>query len=183
MSEKTTSNRAWPLLESEPGPDLKVFRSRFEWRRNPRNQSELKCLILESLDWVNIVALTRDERIVLVRQFRFGRGGFTIEIPGGAVDPGEEHGDAARRELREETGYGGGRWRCLGTSEPNPAFLNNLCHHWLAEGVERRAEPSLDRGEDIEPLTASRKELAEMVADGRLRHSLALLALYQARWI
>ncbi len=172
--------RPWKLLRQEPGPDLRVFRSRFEWRLNPRNNHELKCLVLESRDWVNVVALTPEKEVVLVKQFRFGRGEVTIEIPGGVVDSGEEHGAAARRELTEETGFSGGKWTYLGASEPNPAILNNLCHHWLAEDVVRNHPIQLDEGEDIEVFTTGRDDLAGMIGTGKLRHSLVLVALHRA---
>ena len=181
MSTHASDNHSphiWPLIQSRPGPNLNIFGSRFDQRRNPRNGFELDGLVIESRDWVNVVALTDANEVVMIRQFRFGRGEVTIEIPGGAVDEGEEHGVAAQRELLEETGFGGGRWSYLGASEPNPAFLDNLCHHWLAEGVELRArELDLDPGEDIVVVTLGIEEIRKLAAAGRLRHSLVLLAL------
>lgn len=172
--------RPWKLLRQEPGPDLRVFKSRFDWRLNPRNNCELKCLILESRDWVNVVALTPEKEVVLVKQFRFGRGEVTIEIPGGVVDSGEEHGAAARRELTEETGFSGGKWTYLGASEPNPAILDNLCHHWLVEDVVQDHSTQLDEGEDIKVFTTGKDNLAKMIKNGELRHSLVLVALHRA---
>ncbi|NPA24609.1 MAG: NUDIX hydrolase [Deltaproteobacteria bacterium] len=172
--------RPWKLLRQEPGPDLRVFKSRFDWRLNPRNNCELKCLILESRDWVNVVALTPEKEVVLVKQFRFGRGEVTIEIPGGVVDGGEEHGAAARRELTEETGFSGGKWTYLGASEPNPAILDNLCHHWLVEDVVQDHSTQLDEGEDIKVFTTGKDNLAKMIKSGELRHSLVLVALHRA---
>ena len=180
MKPDSDSPRPWELVKSEPGPDLRVFKSRFDWRVNPRNQHQLKCLVLESRDWVNVVALTPEDEIILVKQFRFGRGEVTIEIPGGVVDQGEDHAAAARRELVEETGYAGDRWTYLGASEPNPAILDNLCHHWLAEGVVRKQETELDAGEDIVILKAGKRKVEKMIDEGLLRHSLVLVALNRA---
>ncbi len=177
MNNRTNDPQPWELIKQESGPSLKVFASRFEYRLNPRNGKELKCLILDSKDWVNIVALTPTKDAILVKQFRFGSASVTIEIPGGVIDPGESHGEAARRELREETGFSGGNWTYLGATEPNPAILNNLCHHWLAEDVVLNHNVNLDDGEDITVITANLEELKKAVSSGRLRHALAIAGL------
>ncbi|MCP4694207.1 MAG: NUDIX hydrolase, partial [Desulfobacterales bacterium] len=140
MNEKMESPRAWRLIKTEEGPDLGLFKVRYNWRENPRNGRELKTVMLDSIDWVNAVAITRDERIVVVRQYRFGIEDFTTEIPGGMVDPGEDSGQAAARELLEETGYTSRSWESLGSVQPNPAFHNNLCHHWLARDAEKTSD-------------------------------------------
>lgn len=126
---------AWTLVEREQGPDLILFRARYDHCAHPDSGRVLKRIVLESVDWVNMVALTPDGRSVMVRQFRFGVGYSTLETPGGMVDPGEDPLTAAQRELREETGYTGGTWTYLGAVEPNPAFHDHLCHHFLARDV------------------------------------------------
>ena len=93
------------------------------------------------------------------------------------VDPGEDHESAARRELLEETGYGGGSWRYLGAVEPNPAIHDNLCHHWLADGVVPTRAQDLGAGEDVELLLLDPSQLRAAIAAGTLRHALALSAL------
>ena len=161
----------------EEGNDLILFRTRYDQMRNPRNQKVLRRLILESVDWVNMVAIDREGRSIMVRQFRFGVGYSTLETPGGMVDPGESSGEAARRELLEETGYGNGNWQYLGAVEPNPAIHNHLCHHWLATDVEPVADMDLGAGEAIvlEHLTES--EIVAAVDRGEIKHALALSVL------
>ena len=167
----------WLRLASEPGEDMLLFRPRWDTLVNPRTSQPMRRLVLEVRDWVNVVALTEDRRMVLVRQFRFGTNAMSLEIPGGVVDRGEAHGDAAQRELREETGYTAERWTSLGAVEPNPAFQDNLCHHWLAEGARRTHGQELDGGEDIEVVTMSEEEVLSAVRAGTIRHSLVLTAL------
>jgi ADP-ribose pyrophosphatase len=175
MSE--TSDLVWPRLGSEYGQDLMLFRTRFDQMRNPRNSHVLRRLILESVDWVNMVAVTESGLSVMVRQFRFGAGYPTLETPGGMVDEGENSLAAARRELKEETGYTGGEWQYLGAVEPNPAIHDHLCHHWLAIGVVRSHDPEPSSGEAIAVELMSEAQLADAVRTGVIRHVLALSAL------
>ena len=135
--DRSDGARLWPLLRSETVADLILFKARFDWFTHPRSGTVFKRLVLPSGDWVNVVARTGDGQLVMVRQFRFGTACLTLETPGGMVDPGEAHGDAAARELLEETGYGDGNWVYLGAVQPNPAIHDHLCHHWLADGVRQ----------------------------------------------
>ncbi|RME02049.1 MAG: NUDIX hydrolase, partial [Deltaproteobacteria bacterium] len=134
-------------------------------------------LILETYDWVNIVARTPEGRFVVVRQYRFGTGHVTSEIPGGMVEPGEDHREAAIRELREESGFTSDQWTYLGAVEPNPAIMNNRCHQWFADQAVRTEPLAQDDGEDIVVETLSLEEIRQEIREGRFCHSLALLAL------
>ena len=167
----------WQRVRSERGPALGILDVRFDWMRHPAGAPVLRRLVLESVDWVNVVALTEDGKSIMVDQYRFGIGARTLETPGGMVDAGETPLAAAKRELLEETGYGGGRWRSLGAVEPNPAIHPHLCHHFLAEDVTQVAEPSPGPGEAIGLEFLSEAELRDAMREGRLRHVLALSAL------
>lgn len=167
----------WPFRGSRAGVDLRLFQARHDLLVNPRTGAELERLVLECPDWVNVVALTPDRELVVVQQFRFGVSRVTLEIPGGMVDPGEEHRPAAERELLEETGYRSSRWSYLGSVEPNPAVQNNLLHIWLAEDAVPSGRQDLDPGEDIAVGTLPLEEAARAIADGRITHSLVLCAL------
>jgi ADP-ribose pyrophosphatase len=176
MAEKIIQ-KPWKLLRSEPGPELPVFKVRYDWVENPRNASVLKAVVLDVPDWVSVAAITEDNRIVVVRQYRFGVSHFTIELPAGLVHPGESHLETARRELREETGYTAADWVYLGWVEPNPAFQNNRLHQWLARDARQTHPCQLDEGEDVQVEALLPGEIEKEIREGRLRHSLALLSL------
>jgi 8-oxo-dGTP pyrophosphatase MutT (NUDIX family) len=106
--------------------------------------------VSEFRPWVNVVAVTRDGKVLLIRQYRHGLGQVHFEIPAGTTDPGETSMEAAaRRELLEETGYGGGRWSPLMTLCANPALQDNLTFTFLADGVEPLAAANPGADEDL----------------------------------
>ncbi|MCH2353468.1 MAG: NUDIX hydrolase [Pseudomonadales bacterium] len=167
----------WQKLRSESGPDLGILNVRFDWLKHPTEDRTLKRLVLESVDWINVVALTEDGQSVMVEQYRFGVGSCTLETPGGMVDSGETPLQAAQRELKEETGYSGGRWKSLGAVQPNPAIHSHLCHHFLAEGVTKNDSQDLGQGEAIAVHLYTIDQVRSAIVDGSLRHVLAISAL------
>lgn len=168
--------RPWERLTSALVDHFKIFSLLRERYVSGRTGEDVEAVVLECADWVNVVALTEDEQVVIVRQFRFGSQADTLEIPGGMVDAGEAPRDAAERELREETGYAAKRWTAMGTVAPNPAFLRNRLHVFLAEGAERVAEQEQDPGEDIHVQTIPLANIDGLIADGTIDHALVLIA-------
>lgn len=167
----------WECIQTVSGPDLKLFQVRFDWMRNSPNSHPVKATILESPDWVNVVALTPEEKVLVVQQYRFGIRKITTEIPGGIVELGETSKEAAIRELREETGYTSEEWEYLGYVEPNPAFIDNRCHHWVARNVVQTSPSELDEDEILLVKEMSLAEIQREIMEGQFRHSLAFTAL------
>jgi 8-oxo-dGTP pyrophosphatase MutT (NUDIX family) len=176
MSE-ANRRQPWKVLRSEEGPELPIFNVRYDWLENPRNSTALKAVVLDVPDWVTVAALTPENELVVVRQYRFGVGRFTSELPAGLVHAGEPHLAGAQRELQEETGYTSSDWIYLGWVEPNPAFQNNRLHQWLARDVRLTHPRQLDEGEDIEVAVLSPAEIRREIEEGTMRNSLALLSL------
>ncbi len=137
--------------------------------------------LLEARDWVNVVPVLAgpEPRFLMVRQFRHGAGAVTTEFPAGIVEPGEDPRAAAARELAEETGHAAGRLTHIGSVRPNPAFMTNWCHTFLAEDLAPGAGTGrgLDPHELLETVTLAVAEAERGMATGELVNSLTLVAL------
>jgi ADP-ribose pyrophosphatase len=135
--------------------------------------------ILKTNDWVNVVALTDDDQLVMIEQWRQGVLRVTLEIPGGIVDPGESALDAAMRELVEETGYQAREWRSLGSIEPNPAIQDNRCHTFVALGAKPAVTQAFDAHEQCKVVLAPHRDVGALIAAGKITHALVAVALYK----
>ena len=142
---------------------------------------ERTVVTLELRDWVVIAARDTSGRWILVEQHRHGVDGLTLEPAGGIVDEGEEPGLAASRELLEETGYGGGAPRSLGSCHPNPALSANRAHFFLIDGARKECEPACPPDELTHVVLLGDEDLDVALAQGRITHALAEIALTRAR--
>lgn len=136
--------------------------------------------ILRFPDWVNIIPIRRNGDVVLIRQYRHATGEIHWEVPGGAVNRGEDPQVAAIRELGEETGYVGERVVKVAENYPNPALQDNRVHTYIAFDCDRKTAQSLDPFEEIEVQTLTMAELEEWLAEGRFNHNVMVASLYQA---
>ncbi len=168
----------WKKISSHVDHDHRIFALRRDVVISPRTGVEHEFLVLQSQDWVLILAMTEDGEVVLVHQYRHGLGDFTVEMPGGLVDDRFNPEEAARAELREETGFGAGTWTYLGRLAVVPAVFDNSLHVFLARGVRRISEVDLDEGEDILTELVSLEEVRARIADGRLVHAPVVAAMY-----
>lgn len=137
--------------------------------------------VMEEGEWVHVVPVLYDGRLLLVQQYRYAADVICHEFPGGVVDAGETPAQAAVRELREETGYTAGQWQPVGSYFANPARQTNRVHVFVATGLQQTGPQALDAGEEITCATATRAELDAMIADGRFSQGLHIASLWLAQ--
>jgi len=169
---------AWTFLHSKIIHACRIFTLKKEGYRSPRTGEEHDFYLLYSSDWVNIIPLTADGRVILVKQFRVGTKDFSLEIPGGMLDEGDSPAGAAVRELLEETGYGGEEPLLLGWVHPNPALHTNRCYTYLIKNVSYRTSPRQDSTEDIEVLSVPLTDIPQLIREEKITHALVVAAFY-----
>lgn len=134
--------------------------------------------VLEYPEWVNVIAIDDNGRFIMVEQYRHGLGEVFTELCAGVVEPGENPEDAARRELLEETGYTGGKWRLLNKICQNPSTCTNHTHCFLAEGVRKTDSQHLDATEDVSVKLLSEQEVYAMLTNDEIKQSLMAVPLW-----
>jgi ADP-ribose pyrophosphatase len=166
------SGMEWKVLESEylhKEPWLTVKKEKCEL---PNGKIMNAYYTIEYPTWVTAFALTKDEKVVLVKQYRHGLGVMSIETPGGVVDEGEDVETAIKRELAEETGYTFKNLVSLGKISANPATTNNYMHMYLATEGEKTGEQKLDETEDVEVLFYTIDEVKQLIRDHKIVQAL-----------
>ncbi len=168
--------KPWPCVRSRRGRSFRVFSVRTDTTISPRTGMEHDFYVIESRDWINIIPITVDHQVVMVRQYRHGSREVTLEIPGGLVDSGDTPETAAARELLEETGYQAAEYVKIGAANPNPAIFNNRCYTFLARNVARVRDPMPDQTEDIEVVLIPLSDISELIRTGKIDHTIVVAA-------
>jgi ADP-ribose pyrophosphatase len=177
MPDQPPGPQRWQKLGARTVARTRIFDVESVDFRHPHRASPQDFFVLSAPDWVNVLALTPDRHLVLVRQFRYGINDFSVEIPGGVMDAGEDAITTGLRELQEETGYTGTKVRLLGSVHPNPAMQGNRCHLVLVEDAHRSARTDWDPDEEFEIMTKPVDEVYALAASGGITHALVLDAL------
>jgi 8-oxo-dGTP pyrophosphatase MutT (NUDIX family) len=171
--------KPWDIVSSERRDQLRIFGLRVDRAASPRTGAAHEFYVLESGNWVNVIPVTPEREVVLIRQYRHGTREVTLEIPGGIIEPGDSPQEAARRELQEETGYEAGEMIGLGFVHPNPAFLDNRCYTFIAWNARQTGPQTQDEKEDIEVLLKPLAEIPTLIREGGITHSLVVAAFYR----
>jgi len=171
--------KPWPVINSRYEHNYRIFSLRIDRVRSPRTKGEYDFFTLEAPAWVNIIPLTRDHRVVMVKQWRHGIKAATLEIPGGMVEGDHSPQEAAIRELMEETGYRPKEVLYLGFVHPNPAIQDNACHTFLALDCELAGPQEQDEKEDISVELVPFEDIPRLIRDGIISHALVICAFYR----
>lgn len=174
-----TSIREWLRLRSEQVADCRVFSVERTYARSPVDGSEHDFYRILSVDWAQVVPVTADGDIVMIRQYRHGAERVTLEVPGGLVDPGERPEEAAARECLEETGYRAADLMPLGALYPNPALFNHRLHAFVARGVERVGEIQNTGREQTDVELVPGSQLPRLLREGVIEHALIAATLWR----
>lgn len=167
----------WKVLFSEylfERPWLTVRRDKIQL---PNGRIIPDYYVMEYPDWVNVIAVTKDGQIIMERQYRHGVGRTNYEIPSGVMEKGETPLEAAKRELLEETGYGGGEWQKIMTLSANPTMMTNMNHCFLALGVEKISDQHLDATECLDVYLKSKDEVLSLLNNNEIIHPLMISPL------
>ena len=168
----------WNLEKEELHSNCRIFEV-FK-RRFRREADGLKgdFFVLDTNDWVNVLAITPAEELVLVKQFRYGTQEFSLEPPGGVIEKGEDPIEAGLRELKEETGYVGSNPELIGQVRPNAAILSNRCYFVLVHGAEKKSSLDFDQHEELVTELHPVRNLREKIKQGAISHSIGLNAIF-----
>jgi len=173
-----STSKPWKIHSTREVLHTPIFRVHLDSSECPRTGIRGNFYKFKFGNWVNIVAMTSGDEMIMIRQFRHGSSKSELEIPGGLIDSADaDPVSAGQRELLEETGYMGGNAKIIGSVCPNPALQDNICYTVFVDNAVRVSEPAMDDCEDIETLLVPAKKVRRLIRDGKIRHGLVLNAL------
>ncbi|MGZ8919937.1 MAG: NUDIX hydrolase [Limisphaerales bacterium] len=171
--------KPWKKISSKPAGNFRVFNIRSDVKVSPRTGREHDFYVIEAVNWVHVIALTRDHKLVMIEQYRHGSDTVELELAGGMIDAKDISPlEAGLRELREETGYEGTQAEVIGQIYANPAIMNNICYTVLVRDCELKHLPQLDQGEDVAVTLIDLHDIPRLIQQGRIGHSLVVVGLY-----
>lgn len=169
----------WITKDKKHIYDFRIFDAYVKKSYHPGWKKEAEYAFIDSPNWVNIVPVTQHNEIIMVKQFRHGIDEFTLEIPGGLIEPDEDPKEAAKRECMEETGWGSeSEAEYTGKTHPNPAFMNNLCYSYVWKNCTLISEQNLDGNEEIEVIKINENNLQKYILDFKIVNSLVLNGIF-----
>jgi ADP-ribose pyrophosphatase len=169
----------WKKISSKPLADFRVFTVRSDAKLSPRTGQTHDFFVIDAVNWVNVIALTAAEELVMIEQYRHGSNTVELEAPGGMIDAADASPlSAGLREMREETGYEGSPAQVIGEFFPNPALQTNSCYTVLVENCRYVCPVEFDQTEDLRTCLVPVNEIPALVQSGKIRHALALGALF-----
>jgi len=178
LEEKGKMPKKWKSLESKQLFGNKIFGFREDKVQSPKTDKVHPVWVMDAPNWINIIPITAEKKVVLIKQYRFGNQEITLEIPGGMIDRGENPKEAAIRELKEETGFVAEKVIEIGRVNPNPALMSNFTYSFLALNAEKSFDQNLDGMEDIEVIEVNLEEVTELIREGKIDHALVVCAFY-----
>jgi 8-oxo-dGTP pyrophosphatase MutT (NUDIX family) len=171
--------RHWEIFNRKTLHKFKFMQIEEKEVRSPRTGKSMHAMTIHFPAWVVVLALTAEQEVVMVNQYRHGTEEVHLELPGGLVDPDDPSPlQAAQRELLEETGYGSRDFRMMGECFPQPAILSNKCHFYLAKDAEFQQAQALDEGEDLQVVKIPMDDIFLKIQSNSIDNGMSLLAFY-----
>lgn len=170
----------WKTLSSKYIYDDRWFRARADSCQFPDGRIIEPYYIVELPDWCNVILVTKDERVILVRQYRYPIDQATYELPGGVIEKNEDPKQAAKREMEEETGYTSDDIEFLMKLSPNPAVNNNTAYFFLVRNAVPTVSTNPDLFEDLDIVSFSKEEIIEFVLGNQMHHGVQAGPMYAA---
>ncbi|MFH0960932.1 MAG: NUDIX hydrolase, partial [Pseudomonadota bacterium] len=177
MIKKPDKQLSWELLNVREDRKYNLFSVEINTCASPRTGLPHQFQVLRSVDWVAVLAVTKEKEVVLVNQFRHGIRDLSLELPGGLVKPGQTPQQSAAEELEEETGFTAPEMKLLGSMYPFPAIFSNRFHVYLAENAEPKGKMHPDETEELETVLAPASELKNFIRDGKINCGIMIAAI------